>query len=56
MRGLLLLFFVLAGVLLLGGFNALEGPAAVVVAVIAVTLLIAALLGGLFLRPRSGPH
>jgi putative effector of murein hydrolase LrgA (UPF0299 family) len=56
MRAFLLLFFVLAGVLLLGGFNALEGPAAIVVAIIAATLLIAALVGGLFLRPRSGPH
>jgi hypothetical protein len=41
---------------MLAGFNALQGPAAIIVAAIAVTVLVVALARGIFMRSRSGPQ
>jgi hypothetical protein len=56
MRAVVLLILVLSCVLLLAGFNALQGPAAIIVAAIAVIVLVVALAGGVFMRSRSGPQ
>lgn len=56
MRAVVLLILVLSCVLLLAGFNALQGPAALIVAAIAVTVLVVALAGGIFMSSRSGPQ
>ena len=49
-------FCILGCILLLGGFNALQGPAATVVALIAGLMLVVALFGGRFMRSRSAPQ
>jgi hypothetical protein len=56
MRAVIILSMFLACVLLLAGFNMLQGPAAIVLAAIGATVLIVALAGGIFMRSRSGPQ
>ena len=56
MRAVVVLILLLSCVLLLAGFNALQGPAALIVAAIGVTVLVVALAGGIFMSSRSGPQ